>query len=154
MRLWTSGMGLLAGMALAWWLGAAPSWAQAARAGQSPASPVVVDADGQVLGPVEGWGGLGSVDIGVRAGGRVIRLLIYDVTLANQGIAPLFDAAGPGPGGVLRGAAGPEDFKTIRAQWDDPQPGCNSLPAPVLMVVAPTVTVLDPATLALPLRLR
>jgi hypothetical protein len=152
---------------------------------QTPVYPfLVLDAGGRVLGAVVGVPDPSVVDVWLRTdSGSFVATLGPDGVLSSflqrsrglvvfeaddcsspplifnpalvLGSHPIFDAAGPGPGGRLMGAAGPESLKDIRAQWDDPDPGCNLLPAaPVAMLVAQTVTVLDPATLALPLRLR
>jgi hypothetical protein len=167
---------LLATLALAVPLGAGTARGQADRAGQAVEPPVVVDSDGQVLGPVEGALPGADVTVAVRAGGRIIPLVVLPDRLFAFGVVafesetcggpallmpfrapgvPSFHGeAGIGPGHSLLGAAGPPEVRVIAAMYFPVDtPPCQPVTA-IGRIVYPTVELLDLGRFTRPFRVR
>jgi hypothetical protein len=166
----------VAGAAAALLLGAGPARGQAERAGRPEAAPVVVDADGQVLGPVEGSLFTGAITVGIRAGGRVVPLVVLPDRLFAFGVVgfesetcqgpalllpfrapgtPSFHGeAGIGPGQSLRGAVGPPEVRIIASQYfPGDLPPCQPVTA-IGRIAFPTVELLDLGRFTRPFRVR
>jgi len=169
-------LGLLVTLALAVPLGPGPARGQADRARQTVERPVVVDNDGQVLGPVEGSLPGADVTVAIRAGGRIIPLVVLPDRLFAFGVVafeseacagpallvpfrapgtPSFHGeAGIGPGQSLLGAVGPPEVRVVAAMYfPSDTPPCQPVTA-VGRIVYPTVELLDLGRFTRPFRVR